>query len=548
MCKHAVSFHCEEVEQSIGAAQKHLPLSEETPHEGADAAAQKQVAPSEEIPEQGADEPQRSPVRDMQHERPSPSPGPAATQRGPREMVVVAKHLKVREGYTLTSRLRGTLFHGTRVRALETYVLGNGMVRMRVAEAPSTASAEDDPSARGGFVYGWVTARKSRLGNALLREAQPASEPAIPHSHRSIAPSARDLIRTLSPKRRLRFGWLGDGATPALPPSFFSSVAPATGVAGQVNVPPSAWLQHHLARGAAEGSTGTGTGLPSWMHHPSEQPNAPAARRRAIQGMVVLGASDSPARGAGGQQDAAQQQPHARACEARKGAAGAHHGSSGAGAAVGAGAPADRSRRHEVHGRGLAPSSRHPSKAEHATRAAAPSAASTTTSAAGGGGAPPGDTCEAWLRILQPASWYASAAERMRASAETVVAELAQHEGIDVLVGRALDERGLGKGAASDRATLQKLMAEWDPNRDGSISRMEFRHNVRSLLRDPKLDSRKCDALFESLDRDGSGALDLDELRVGRRSRAEATAATQQPQHTERICTLCTLYARADTD
>ena len=47
---------------------------------------------------------------------------------------------------------------------------------------------------------------------------------------------------------------------------------------------------------------------------------------------------------------------------------------------------------------------------------------------------------------------------------------------------------------------VDNLVREWDPNRDGSISLMEFRANLKKLL--PKSDVKDIDALFESLDLD----------------------------------------------
>ena len=58
---------------------------------------------------------------------------------------------------------------------------------------------------------------------------------------------------------------------------------------------------------------------------------------------------------------------------------------------------------------------------------------------------------------------------------------------------------------------MENLMLQWDPNRDGNISKMEFRSNVKKLL--PKADTKEIDALFEQLDDDGSGEMDVSEVK-----------------------------------
>jgi len=71
------------------------------------------------------------------------------------------------------------------------------------------------------------------------------------------------------------------------------------------------------------------------------------------------------------------------------------------------------------------------------------------------------------------------------------------------------------KYADKPAAFLADLMRDWDPNRDGSITKMEFRHNIKKLLpNDKRLDTKEIDTLFDALDEDKGGELDSAELRL----------------------------------
>ena len=70
--------------------------------------------------------------------------------------------------------------------------------------------------------------------------------------------------------------------------------------------------------------------------------------------------------------------------------------------------------------------------------------------------------------------------------------------------------------AASDTSGkwVDDLVRDWDPNRDGVVSKMEFRQNVHRMLpTEHDLVGKEIDALFDKLDLDHSGKLEVEELR-----------------------------------
>ena len=88
----------------------------------------------------------------------------------------------------------------------------------------------------------------------------------------------------------------------------------------------------------------------------------------------------------------------------------------------------------------------------------------------------------------------------------------------------------VGAKSAADKTGnfVDNLMREWDPNRDGTITKMEFRGNVRKML--PKADTKEIDDLFNQLDDDHSGEMDVSEIKGALRKlqkSAAAAAATQ---------------------
>ena len=85
------------------------------------------------------------------------------------------------------------------------------------------------------------------------------------------------------------------------------------------------------------------------------------------------------------------------------------------------------------------------------------------------------------------------------------------------MVRRAPQASGCALSCAAHRPRVPTSMRTpaGDPNRDGTVSKMEFRSNVRSLLGDTvKVDVKGIDALFESLDVDGNGELNAGEFKL----------------------------------
>ena len=57
-----------------------------------------------------------------------------------------------------------------------------------------------------------------------------------------------------------------------------------------------------------------------------------------------------------------------------------------------------------------------------------------------------------------------------------------------------------------------QVITRWDPSGDGSVDKGEFRSNVFAL--GVVAEAAAVDALFEELDDDGGGSLDVAELKV----------------------------------
>ena len=88
----------------------------------------------------------------------------------------------------------------------------------------------------------------------------------------------------------------------------------------------------------------------------------------------------------------------------------------------------------------------------------------------------------------------------------------------------------MGEALQKRKVVVADLMREWDPNGDGEISPMEFRQNVRKLLPTELhagLVISEVDALFNDLDLDKSGALDVGEIKIAlKRLQNEAALAS----------------------
>ena len=106
---------------------------------------------------------------------------------------------------------------------------------------------------------------------------------------------------------------------------------------------------------------------------------------------------------------------------------------------------------------------------------------------------------------------YVSAAE-LKATAENLLKRAEKEEATSTQEGKKIAAR-LGQVLAEKSLNVKDILREWDPNGDGTISRMEFRVDVRKMLGN-NVDVQEADALFKELDSDNSGAIDLEELKV----------------------------------
>jgi len=112
----------------------------------------------------------------------------------------------------------------------------------------------------------------------------------------------------------------------------------------------------------------------------------------------------------------------------------------------------------------------------------------------------------------------------------------------------------LGRLLMEKAIKVEGLMSEWDRNHDGDISKQEFRLNVRKLgLLEGEASTKELDALYESLDVDGSGALDLEEMKYALKGlQSNARVAQGQRKRTlewvEKLRVVAALFGAAAAD
>lgn len=112
----------------------------------------------------------------------------------------------------------------------------------------------------------------------------------------------------------------------------------------------------------------------------------------------------------------------------------------------------------------------------------------------------------------------------------------------------------LGRLLMEKAIKVEGLMNEWDRNHDGDISKQEFRLNVRKLgLLEGEANTKELDALYESLDSDGSGALDLEEMKHALKGlQSNARVAQGQRKRTlewvEKLRDVAALFGAAAAD
>lgn len=98
-------------------------------------------------------------------------------------------------------------------------------------------------------------------------------------------------------------------------------------------------------------------------------------------------------------------------------------------------------------------------------------------------------------------------------------------ENFERKLGGALAEHEQARAAmAGSKQALADLIRSWDKNGDGEISTIEFRQAVRNQL-GVRATNDEIDELFKSFDADGSGKLDLKELRPALKALQDAAVA-----------------------
>lgn len=108
------------------------------------------------------------------------------------------------------------------------------------------------------------------------------------------------------------------------------------------------------------------------------------------------------------------------------------------------------------------------------------------------------------------------------ATVKALLKKATQEEAASSQEGKKIAAR-LGNALAETKLSVKDVLREWDPNGDGSISKMEFRVDVRKMLGND-VDVREVDSLFEELDSDKSGAIDINELKVALTQLKEAAS------------------------
>lgn len=81
----------------------------------------------------------------------------------------------------------------------------------------------------------------------------------------------------------------------------------------------------------------------------------------------------------------------------------------------------------------------------------------------------------------------------------------------------------LGESLLESKLKVGELVQTWAKRGNEPLNKMEFRQHIRKLVE--KADSKKIDALFESLDDDGGGTLDLVEIRAALKKLQDAAGA-----------------------
>ena len=93
-------------------------------------------------------------------------------------------------------------------------------------------------------------------------------------------------------------------------------------------------------------------------------------------------------------------------------------------------------------------------------------------------------------------------------------------------------ETMLGVALLNMKGDLKNLVRDWGRHTPGEIGRMEFRRGVREDLGLHRLESKTLDAWFKSIDKDGSGTLDVSELK-GALAKLQQRAESERREYQE---------------
>lgn len=100
---------------------------------------------------------------------------------------------------------------------------------------------------------------------------------------------------------------------------------------------------------------------------------------------------------------------------------------------------------------------------------------------------------------------------------QTAAAATAEYEAAEQKATQMKDNPSLGKRVGDAifkrNVKLGELVGQWDKDGNGVVDKKEFREQIH-LMGIKEIHPREMDSLFVSLDRNGDGSLDLDELKV----------------------------------
>lgn len=133
-------------------------------------------------------------------------------------------------------------------------------------------------------------------------------------------------------------------------------------------------------------------------------------------------------------------------------------------------------------------------------------------------------------QVLERAAKLREAAEAFDKAAE----DAAAHEAAEARFAAAWDpvEARLGLLLTKRNIKIGDMVHGWDSNGNGLIEPDEFREHILALgLKD---DGTGLDALFRSLDKDGSGTLDIDEIKAALKRIRESAAKAAVDEHWKR--------------